>query len=57
MCHTCLGINKHRRGTPEFVERQTEFESFSDAWAHMMENYSSCLHWMEAVIIKEADEE
>lgn len=37
-CTSCDYYNRLELGIPGFVERQTEFDSFSDAWAHMRDN-------------------
>lgn len=37
VCQSCEDTNKSLLGIDDFVVRQTEFESFSEAFDHMME--------------------
>lgn len=38
VCRTCEHFNSMNRGMPDYIEAQTEFESLTDAYEHLLNN-------------------
>ena len=53
ICRSCEYRNSNYRGLSGFTELQTEYESLTDAWQHLLrtnEDRDDCIHEMEMVI-------
>lgn len=53
ICHTCEYRNRVETGVDGYEQRQTEFESFTEAWQHLFEierHQDEVMHDMEAVV-------
>jgi len=52
VCHDCQHINKDRLGMPGFELLEYEFDSFSDAYTHMVQHPN---HHISISIIEESE--
>lgn len=55
-CTSCEDRNSSMLGMDGYIIQQTEFESFTDAWNHMMANHNYTHHEIIAFIQEETND-